>query len=299
MNPDLPRGEPVFPSAADDVGHAQRGSQSGTQTSASYRLAYADPEFLLSDELRAVRLQLEWMKPDLVLSEAGIESTVVFFGGARFPDPNQAAQQQAALEQDPGADADALARARRVHANSHYYHAARELACRVTRLSLQHGSGHYVVTTGGGAGIMEAANRGAADAGGISVGLNIVLPFEQKPNGYVTADLCFQFHYFAVRKMHFLKRARGLIAFPGGFGTLDEVFETLTMVQTGKMKSLPIVLLGGDYWHRVIDFDFLVEQGAISADDLRLFKIVDDVDAAWQYLLAAWQESNAELESPI
>lgn len=297
MNPDLPRGEPLFPSAADDVGHAQRGAQ----TSASYRLAYADPDFLLSEELRAVRLQLEWMKPDVVLSEAGVESTVVFFGGARFPDPNQAAQQQAqqqaALDQDSAADPGALARARRVHANSQYYHAARELARRVTRLSLQHGSAHYVVTTGGGAGIMEAANRGAVDAGGISIGLNIVLPFEQKPNGYVSPDLCFQFHYFAVRKMHFLKRARGLIACPGGFGTLDEVFETLTMVQTGKMKPLPIVLLGGEYWRRVIDFDFLVEQGAISADDLRLFKIVDDVEAAWRYLLTAWKEVDAEVES--
>ena len=172
--------------------------------------------------------------------------------------------------------------------NSRYYDEARILARKITEMSQTLEGNQYVVVTGGGPGVMEAANRGAADAGGKSIGLNIVLPFEQKPNPYVTPELCFQFHYFALRKMHFLKRARGLIAFPGGFGTLDELFETLTLIQTKKIKPVPIVLIGKEYWQRLIDFDFLVEQGAISEKDLNLFEIVETAEEAFAYLNKFW-----------
>ena len=247
---------------------------------ASYRLAYADDEFLSRDDLRAVRLQLEWLKPDIVQEEHNINSTVVIFGGARFPEPATKPGSMAVEQGDRNAQ--------NIQNNSRYYQIARSLAQKITRLSLEHDGREYVIVTGGGPGIMEAANRGASDIGGKSIGLNIVLPFEQKPNPYITPDLCFQFHYFAVRKMHFLKRAKGLIAFPGGFGTLDELFDTLTLLQTKKIKPLPVVLVGKKYWERVINFDFLIEQGAIAAEDIALIQWADSDTEAFDYLKTHW-----------
>ena len=240
-------------------------------------------------------MQLEWLKADAILEENQIESTVVIFGGARFPEQEQA---QEKLEQVRKNRADSSAPdkpglaetiAENVLKNSRYYNEARVLSQKITELSLKYGGKEFVVVTGGGPGVMEAANRGAADAGGKSIGLNIVLPFEQKPNPYITPELCFQFHYFAIRKMHFLKRARGLIAFPGGFGTLDELFETLTLIQTKKIRPVPIVLIGNDYWSKLINFEFLVEQGSIAEADLKLFHVVDTVTDAYQHLALQWQ----------
>lgn len=280
----------VFCSAADDAEVAK----TAQLASESYRLAYTDDSFLLRDELRAVRLQLEWLKPDLVQEENNIDTTVVIFGGARFPDHETAQKRwvktEAMLAQAPS-DTVLLKQhliATNVLKNSHYYQEARMLAHKITELSLTLNGSQFVVVTGGGPGVMEAANRGASEAGGKSIGLNIVLPFEQIPNPYITPELCFQFHYFAIRKMHFLNRARGLVAFPGGFGTLDELFETLTLVQTKKVKPVPIVLIGKKYWQRLIDFEFLVEQGAIAEADLSLFKIVDTGNEAWDYLCQFW-----------
>ena len=278
------------PSAADDVEHAKK----VRMDSASYRLAYVDEDFMLRDELRAVRLQLEWLKPDLILEENQVVSTVVIFGGARFRDPEVAERDLRTatemLAQNPAAEL--LQRNQKVAENalknSHYYQQARTLAQKLTELSLLSGGNEFVVATGGGPGIMEAANRGAADMGGKSIGFNIVLPFEQQPNPYITQDLCFQFHYFAMRKMHFLKRARGLAAFPGGFGTLDELFETLTLIQTTKIQPLPVVLIGKEYWNKLISFDYLIEQGAITEGDLELVHFVDTAEEAYQYLCQSW-----------
>lgn len=278
------------PTAADDVANARQ----ARMDSPSYRLAYVDDDFLLRDDLRSVRLQLEWLKPDLILEEHQIESTVVIFGGARFLAPEQAELNlqaaRMALKADP--QSETLQRQQRIAENawknSHYYREARTLAQQITQHSLHRGGREYVVATGGGPGIMEAANRGAADVGGQSIGFNIVLPFEQQPNPYITEQLCFQFHYFAIRKMHFLKRARGLAAFPGGFGTLDELFETLTLIQTHKIESLPVVLIGKSYWQRLIDFDYLVEQGAIAEQDLNLVHFVDTASEAFDFLNQAW-----------
>ena len=280
-----------FCSAADD---AEVAKTAQLESSGSYRLAYTDDDFLLRDELRSVRLQLEWLKADLVQQENKIDTTVVIFGGARFPDLDTAQQNllkaENLLTQSPS-DPHLIKQhliAKNVLKNSHHYQEARVLANKITQLSLAVNGRQYVVVTGGGPGIMEAANRGASEAGGKSIGLNIVLPFEQNPNPYITPELCFQFHYFAIRKMHFLNRARGLVAFPGGFGTLDELFETLTLIQTKKVKSVPVVLVGIHYWNQLINFDFLVEQGAINETDLHLFKIVDTANEAWNYLCEFW-----------
>lgn len=278
------------PSAADDVAHARK----ARMDSPSYELAYIDDDFLLRDDLRAVRLQLEWLKPDLILEEHQIESTVVIFGGARFQAPEQAELHLQTARTELRADPDSELLQKKVRIaenawkNSHYYREARELAQAITQRSQRSGGREYVVATGGGPGVMEAANRGAADMGGKSIGFNIVLPFEQQPNPYITKELCFQFHYFAIRKMHFLKRAKGLAAFPGGFGTLDEFFETLTLIQTRKIESLPVVLIGKNYWQRLIDFEFLVEQGAITEEDLSLVHFVDTAHEAYEYLSNSW-----------
>ena len=287
----------VFHSAGEEARVAERQSGSAQCRSPTYRLAYADEAFLTRDDLRAVRLQLEWLKPDLVQTENGIDATIVIFGGARFPSAEEA---QARLEQAEGEAAakpgdKSLAaraeRARRILGNSRYYDEARELGRLITAANGGGGQPDYVVVTGGGPGVMEAANRGAADAGGKSVGLNIALPFEQMPNAWVTPELSFQFHYFAIRKMHFLNRARGLVALPGGFGTLDELFETLTLIQTRKIKPVPVILLGSEYWQRLIDFEFLVEQGAIDAGDLALFEIVDTAAQAWSAIQRFWERT--------
>jgi uncharacterized protein (TIGR00730 family) len=256
----------------------------------AYRLAFADPEFLLRDELRPERLQLEFLKPELSMLDQGVHSTVVIFGSARIPDPQTAATLVAEALRRVEAEPDnselqrALSVARRVEANSIYHQEARRLGEIITRATLSSGRSDLVVMTGGGPGIMEAANRGAMEAGGKSIGLNIQLPFEQRPNPYITPELCFQFHYFALRKMHFLKRARALVACPGGFGTLDELFDALTLIQTGKIAPLPVLLMGSRYWKRILDFDAMVEEGVISPRDTRIFRFVEDATEAWDII---------------
>jgi uncharacterized protein (TIGR00730 family) len=284
-----------FPSARDDASAAHRSTPSPQTASASYRLAFADPEFLLRDELRPVRLQLELLKPELLMEETGIVSTIVFFGSARMPQADEAAARlaeakaRAAAAPDDGQRQREAEIATRIAENSRYYEAARTLARLVAERSRTEETGELVVMTGGGAGIMEAANRGAAEAGAKSIGLNIVLPFEQRPNPYITPDLSFQFHYFAIRKMHFLMRARALVLFPGGFGTLDELLDALTLIQTGKMSRIPIVLFGPEFWRRVIDFEALHREGMISEQDLGLIEYADTPEAAWRLISAAWE----------
>ncbi len=258
--------------------------------SASFRPAYADTDFLLRDELRPVRFQLELLKPELLMQEQGITATIVVFGSTRIPEPAEARcrldQAQVAAATNP-ADAD-LARAvqiaERIAAKSHYYEQARELGRLITEESASGAGVSAVVNTGSGYGIMEAANRGAHDAGGKSIGLNIILPREQYPNAYVTPELCFQFQYFALRKMHFLLRAIALVVFPGGYGTLDELFETLTLIQTRKMKPLPVLLFGREYWQRIINFEALVEEGSIDQEEYELFQYVDTPEQAWNII---------------
>jgi uncharacterized protein (TIGR00730 family) len=254
--------------------------------SPSYRLAYEDLDFLGSDDLRPLRLQLELLKPERYLRQHNIHSTIVVFGSARLLPPDQARAQLEALQQRADGQADnavlqvELARARKQLEYARYYDEARRFSEIVSRHFQQQQRCDFVVVTGGGPGIMEAANRGAHDAGAHSIGLNITLPQEQAPNPFISPELCFQFRYFALRKMHFLLRAKGLVAFPGGYGTLDELFETLTLVQTGKIEPMPIVLVGERFWRRLVDFDFLVEEGMVSRDDLDLFSIVDSADEA-------------------
>ncbi|MBP6482872.1 MAG: LOG family protein, partial [Pseudomonadales bacterium] len=257
--------ENIFPSAREDAATSRR--KAGRYSGNAYRLAFTDTEFLLREELRPVRFQLELLKPDLIQQEHGIDSTVVIFGSARHASAEQAeaevvAARGAAAARPRSASAKAaLARAERRLHNSRYYEEARRLSALITRNSEHIDGCRLVVVTGGGPGIMEAANRGAHEAGGKSIGLNIVLPMEQEPNPYITPELCFQFHYFALRKMHFLLRARALVAFPGGFGTLDELFEALTLIQTGKSTRVPVLLFGEEFWRRLIEFDLLVEEG--------------------------------------
>jgi hypothetical protein len=285
------------PDAAEDAEHAARLPPSPQTTAPSHRLAYEDAAFLRRDELRPVRLQLELLKAELLQQEEGIQSTVVIFGSTRIPEPAEAARRLAAAEAAAGAAPDdaALARraaiAQRIVDKSRYYVEARRLAALITAVSQGNGHRHYVVVTGGGPGIMEAANRGAHDADGKSVGLSIVLPREERPNPYVTPELSFQFHYFAVRKMHFLLRARALVAFPGGFGTLDELFETLTLIQTRKVRRVPVLLFGRDYWQRIIDLDAMVEEGTIDPEHAELVTFVEDAAEAWKTILAFYGEA--------
>ena len=249
----------------------------------AYRLAFADPEFLLRREARGLRMQLEMLKPDLEQSALGIEHTVVVFGSASFMAPEDA---KVALEQaQAGGDAEALALARRHMRNAHHYNQARLFAREVVKYSASKApQDRLYIATGGGPGIMEAANRGAHELGAQSVGLNIALPHEQTHNPYITPNLCFKFHYFALRKMHFMMRAKALVAFPGGFGTLDELFEVITLVQTQKAKPVPIVLFGTDYWKRLLNLEMLVEEGTISPEDLKLFHYCDDPVEAWELI---------------
>eukprot|EP01036_Dinobryon_divergens_P038497 gene38497-50553_t len=254
----------------------------------AYRMAFADPEFLFRRETRGIRFQLEMLKPDLGQTEQGIENTIVVFGSARFMAPEDAAQALAAAEAT--GDATQIARAKLAVRNARHYDLAREFS----RLVAQYSNGkpeseRLYICTGGGPGIMEAGNRGAFEVGGKSVGLNIVLPHEQAPNPYVTPELSFNFHYFAIRKMHFLMRAVALVCFPGGFGTLDELFEVITLVQCKKAKPVPILLFGSDYWKRLINFDVLVEEGTISAQDLKLFHYTDDPQEAWDLIRAFYK----------
>ncbi|WP_370302064.1 TIGR00730 family Rossman fold protein [Pseudooceanicola sp.] len=230
----------------------------------AYRLAFADEDFLCREELRPVRLQLELLKPQMHLDEHQIKSTVVLFGGARIPEP---------AKKD-------TARTQTLADLSHYYDEARRFARMMTEKCIAGGGHDHVVVTGGGPGVMEAGNRGAHEAGGISIGLNIVLPHEQAPNTYVTPDLCFNFHYFAVRKMHFLMRACAICVFPGGFGTLDEMFESLTLIQTGRMERVPFLLFGQAFWEKIINWEALADAGTISPEDLDLFRFVETAEQA-------------------
>ena len=244
------------------------------------RLAFADPEFLLRRETRSIRIQLEMLKPELDQQAQGVENTVVVFGSARFPAPEQAS---AALKlAEESGDEAALALARRHVRNAYYYDQARLFARLVAGHSkLCAPAEQMFICTGGGPGIMEAANRGAQEMGELTVGLNVVLPHEQTSNPYVSPSLNFKFHYFAMRKMHFMMRAKALVVFPGGFGTLDELFEIITLVQTRKAKPVPIILFGTDYWKRLFNFDVMIEEGAISPEDLQLMRYVDDPQVAW------------------
>lgn len=283
--------ERIFPTASDDVAFSCLSAETPQTRHPSYRLAFADTEFLLREDLRPVRLQLELMKPELVLTEQGVASTVVFYGSARIPEPAQAA---AALAR---AATDAERRvAQAMVDKSRFYDEARALAQRCSSIRQpEAGKRHAVVISGGGPSIMEAANRGAADVGAPSIGLNIVLAHEQAPNRYVTPALSFQFHYFAIRKMQFLLRARAVCVFPGGYGTLDELFETLTLIQTGKIKPIPVLLFGRAFWNKVVNFDALVEEGVIAPADVGLFHFVETADEAWAVLGDAWEQGGATL----
>ncbi|MFW2356472.1 TIGR00730 family Rossman fold protein [Hydrogenophaga sp.] len=250
----------------------------------AYRLAFADPEFLLRRETRGIRFQLEMLKPDLAQRDAGIENTVVVFGSARFREASEAQEMLVRAERS-GVAAD-ITRAQAMVRNAPYYDHAREFARTVARYSASCPKADQLyICTGGGPGIMEAASRGAHDEGALNVGLNIALPHEQAANPYVSPELSFKFHYFALRKMHFMMRAKALLAFPGGFGTLDELFEVITLVQCKKAKPVPILLFGSDYWKRLINLDVLVEEGAISPEDLKLFQYVDDPKVAWDAIV--------------
>ncbi|WP_101067539.1 LOG family protein [Roseovarius salinarum] len=232
----------------------------------AYRLAFADPDFMLRDELRPVRLQLELLKPELIQDERGIDSTVVLFGGARIPRP----QDKAAARTETLAEL------------SRFYDEARDFARMITEKSVASYGREYVIATGGGPGVMEAGNRGAFEAGGSSIGHNVVLPHEQAPNEYVTPGLCFNFHYFGIRKMHFLMRAKAICVFPGGFGTLDEMFEALTLIQTDRMARVPFLLFGEAFWRRIINWEALAEAGTISDEDLDLFRFVETAQEAME-----------------
>ena len=276
----------IFPTASEDIDKSLLMPDTPQTRSPSYSLAYNDPDFLLRDELRSVRLQLELLKPEILQQENNIYSTIVIFGSARISSPEKAKQTlDSALEEEKKEPDDIglknkIKKASQALENSRYYEEAQKIAHWITKETMSPNQFDLVVKTGGGSGIMEAANRGAYEAGGKSVGLNIVLPFEQRPNAYITPELCFQFHYFAIRKMHFLKRAKALIVCPGGFGTLDELFETLTLIQTKKIKPFPVLLLGKKFWDSIINFEALVEQGMIDSKDLNLFKFVDSSEEA-------------------
>lgn len=280
----------IFTPARVEAEAASQQSSIPQTDNPAYRLAFQDTDFLLREDLRPVRFQLELLKPELLLDEAKIGSTFVFYGSARIPEPSKA---HALIE---AAATDSQKRiAQRLQAKSKYYDEARKLARRASRVAVDaDGKKHFVVCSGGGPSIMEAANRGAADEHADSIGLNIVLPHEQMPNPYVTPSLSFQFHYFALRKMHFLLRARAVAIFPGGFGTFDESFELLTLVQTGKVKPMPILFFGREYWERVINFEALVEEGTIAPNDLELFTFVETAEEAWRHVCAYYGETSSE-----
>lgn len=285
----------TFPSAREDA-HAAELCVSSPQTlSPSYRLAYNDIDFLLKDELRPVRLQLELLKTEIVLRERKIEDTIIIFGSSRIPEPDIAEKNLEEIEKSVRKDPsnELLKRkakiARSMVTNSKYYGEARRLSSLIAQFAEASEDFNPVIITGGGPGIMEAANRGAHDAGAENIGLNIVLPFEQKPNEYITPELCFQFHYFAIRKMHFLMRAKALVVFPGGYGTLDELFETLTLIQTSKIKPIPVLIFGREFWDRIINFNVLVEEGVISPSDIDMFQYVETADDALRAILEGYK----------
>ncbi|HDQ40485.1 MAG TPA: TIGR00730 family Rossman fold protein [Desulfonatronum sp.] len=280
----------IFPSALEDAAASRLAAVTPQTESSAYRLAFLDHDFILQEELRPIRLQLELLKPELLMQKYKIDSTVVIFGSARLQDRQTAQTElnaiQNEMQQDPSETSlqIRLQAARRALDNSKYYEEARKLAAIISKNCQCADKNTHVVITGGGPGIMEAANRGADEVKAKSIGLNIVLPHEQAPNLYITPELSFQFHYFAVRKMHFLIRARALVAFPGGFGTLDELFEALTLIQTQKIKPMPVLLFGGEFWRKVINFEALVHEGTISAKDLHIFSYVETAEEAWEHI---------------
>jgi uncharacterized protein (TIGR00730 family) len=276
----------VFPPAREEAEAAGQLTQARQTAHPAYRLAFQDMDFLLREDLRPVRFQLELLKPELMLDEAKIASTFVFYGSARIPEPARADAivEAAATDHQRGI-------AERLKAKARYYEEARQLARLASREPRDaEGWRHFVVCSGGGPSIMEAANRGADDEGAESIGLNIVLPHEALPNEWVTPSLSFQFHYFALRKMHFLIRARAVAVFPGGYGTFDEAFELLTLIQTGKVAPLPILFFGREFWERVMNFEALAEEGVIAERDLDLFRFVESAEEAWDHVRAHYSE---------
>lgn len=263
MTEDEERSHP-FRDSQQDANAAQNVPDTPQTRAPAYQLAFVDRDFMLREDLRPVRLQLELLKPEMILSERGVVSTVVMFGGARILPPEQASKART-----PG-----------LAALSKYYAEAETFASQMTERSKRSYGRDFVICTGGGPGVMEAGNKGATMAGGQSIGLSIVLPHEQAPNEYVTPDLCFNFHYFAIRKMHFLMRARAITVFPGGFGTLDEMFEALTLIQTGRMKRIPFILFGKEFWDSVINWQALVDAGTISPEDMDLIRFVETAEEA-------------------
>ncbi len=253
-----------FRDATEDRTTAEQIPDTPQTRAPAYRLAFNDPDFLLRDELRPVRLQLELLKPEMILEERNIRSTIVLFGGARIPRPEDKDQASTKTLSDL----------------SRYYDQALEFSRLMTTKSMETYGRDYVIATGGGPGVMEAGNRGASEVGGTSIGLNIVLPHEQAPNEYVTPGLCFNFHYFAIRKMHFLMRAKAICCFPGGFGTLDEMFEALTLIQTDRMDPMPFLLFGEAFWRSIINWEALADAGTISPEDLELFQFVETAEEA-------------------
>lgn len=264
--------DPLADSRSDKM-RAKRQPKTPQTLSPSYRLAYADEDFLCREELRPVRLQLELLKPEMILAERGIRSTVVMFGGARIPEPGT----------KPWA-AKNPTQAKNLTVAARYYEEARAFARLCSTHALATSSQEFIIVTGGGPGVMEAGNRGAHDVGAPSIGLNVVLPHEQAPNAYVTPELSLNFHYFAIRKMHFLLRAKAVTIFPGGFGTMDELFESLTLIQTGRMEKVPLILFGSEFWHSIVNFQALADFGTISPDDLKLINFVDTADEAWKII---------------
>jgi len=273
--------------------------------SPSYRLAEQDADFIRRPDSRGPRLQLEYLKADTVLAEEHIDHTIVVYGSTRICEPAAARRNvevlRAAVRAEPdGAEPrQQLAAAERILAKSHYYDVAREFGRLVGNATTDAGLPRVTIMTGGGPGLMEAANRGASDVGAQSVGLNIDLPYEQYPNPYVSPDLCFRFHYFALRKLHFLLRARALVAFPGGYGTLDELFEVLTLIQTRKIKPIPVVLVGEHFWRRAMDFDYLVDEGVIDPEDRELFWFAETAQEIWDGILGWYEASGEPLAGPI
>lgn len=272
--------------------------------SPAYKVAYHDHDFINTDDLRPVRLQLELLKPEIILRQQKIISTIVVFGGTRILEPRKAEAQirkfEAKLKRKPG---DAVLKkqlriAKSIHNKSHFYDEAREFGRLVSLKSQRDETHEYVIVTGGGPGIMEAANRGAYNVGAKSIGMNITIPLEQEPNPYISPELCLQFHYFALRKMHFLLRAKALVVFPGGYGTLDELFEALTLVQTQKVKRLPIILFGEKYWRQVINFESLVKEGTIDEEDINLFVYADKAVDAWNYIKYFYKSDGNSTQVP-
>lgn len=270
MNPIEKNGWTPFSNSRKAIEHASEAPQTPQTTAPAYRLAFDDTDFLTKRELRPVRLQLELLKPEMILEERGIKSTVVLFGGARIPEPGKDAW---AAQND--------VQKKNLESNAKYYEEAREFARLCSEYSASTYYREFIIVTGGGPGIMEAGNRGAHDVGAPTIGLNIVLPHEQAPNEYVTPELCFNFHYFAMRKMHFLLRAKALAIFPGGFGTMDELFEAMTLIQTNRMERVPVILFGTEFWNKAINIEFLADQGMISHSDLDLISFVDTAKDAW------------------